>query len=172
MPDRPDVRFGVDATLGCTRSDGWVRIFACIDRCEAWTHVSSSRDCFSARQPVYDAVLERFGTLSPNVARGISVRHKWGSRYRSHYFTGSIRWLGLTDDPAYAGEPEGNGCIERRMNNLKEPSYGHACTSTSTISRQAVAGFTELYNSNGSPAPRPHDTRVGPLAHRQDGIPM
>ncbi|MGO9583332.1 MAG: transposase [Acidimicrobiales bacterium] len=149
IPDRPNVRFGVDATLGWTKNDGWVWVFGCIDHysCEAWSHVSKSGDRFSALQPVYDAVLERFGTLSPDVARGISVRHDWGSQYRSHHFTGSIRWLGMTDDPAYPGEPEGNGCIERWMKTLKEQCLWARLYEDTDDLRQAVASFTELYNS-------------------------
>jgi hypothetical protein len=34
---------------------------------------------FAALQPVYDAVIDRFGRLGPNIARGIKLRHDWGS---------------------------------------------------------------------------------------------
>jgi len=39
IPDRPNRRWGTDATMAWTRSDGWVWVFACIDHytAEAWT---------------------------------------------------------------------------------------------------------------------------------------
>jgi len=49
----------------------------------------------AAPQPVYDAVLDRFGVLATDVARGIEVRHDWGPQYRSAHFTGSLARLGL-----------------------------------------------------------------------------
>ena len=149
VPDRPNVRWGVDATLGWTRDDGWVWIFGAIDHfsCEAWSHVAKVGDRFAALQPIYDAVIERFGALAPDVARGVAVRHDWGSQFRSHHFTGSLHWLGMTDDPAYPGEPEGNGCIERWIRTLKEQCLWARVYEDVDDLRQAVAGFTELYNS-------------------------
>ena len=65
-------------------------------------------------------MVERFGQLGADVARGLAVRHDWGSQYRSVHFQGSLRWLGIVDDPAYVGEPETNGCAERWIKTLKE----------------------------------------------------
>ncbi len=62
---------------------------------------------FAALQPVYDAVIDRFGGLEPNVARGIKLRHDWGSQYRAHHFQGSLNWLSIEDDAAFVGEPQG-----------------------------------------------------------------
>jgi hypothetical protein len=45
---------------------------------EAWTHFAARGDRFAALQPVYDAVIDRFGGIEPDVARGISLRHDWG----------------------------------------------------------------------------------------------
>ena len=68
--------------------------------CEAWAHVAKVGDRFAALRRVYDAVIDRHGTLSPDVARGVQVRHDWGSQYRSADFTGSLAWLGIADSPA------------------------------------------------------------------------
>lgn len=90
---------------------------------EAWAHVAKVGDRFAALQPVYDAITQRFGELRADVARGISVRHDWGSQYRSHHFSGSLRLLGIGDDPAYLGEPEG----ERSVGDpwwLSSPPFG------------------------------------------------
>ena len=56
----------------------------------------------------------------PDVARGIKLRHDWGSQYRAHHFQGSLNWLGIEDDAAFVGEPQGNGVAERFIRTLKE----------------------------------------------------
>jgi transposase InsO family protein len=50
IPRAPNVRWGTDATMAWTRTDGWVWVFACIDHytAEAWTHVAKVGDCFAA----------------------------------------------------------------------------------------------------------------------------
>ena len=53
-------------------------------------------------------------------ARVISLRHDWGPQYRSDHFTGSIRWLGIDDSPAFVGEAQTHGCAERFIRTRKE----------------------------------------------------
>ena len=108
IPDRPNQRWGADATMAWTRGDGWVWVFACVDHytAEAWAHVAKIGDRFAALQPVYDAVIDRWGRLDADIARGLALRHDWGPQYRSVHFTGSLAWLGIADDPAFLGEPE------------------------------------------------------------------
>jgi putative transposase len=57
-----------------------VWVFACVDHytAEAWIHVAKVGDRFAALQPVYDAVIDRFGGLGADVARGLQLRHDWG----------------------------------------------------------------------------------------------
>ena len=59
----PNVRWGTDATMAWTRDDGWVWVFVLIDHYsdEAWVHVAKIGNRFAALQPVYDAVIDRFG---------------------------------------------------------------------------------------------------------------
>jgi hypothetical protein len=53
--------------MAWTRTDGWVRVFACVDHytAEAWAHVAKVSDRFAALQPVYDAVIDRWGRPVP-----------------------------------------------------------------------------------------------------------
>jgi putative transposase len=108
IPDRPNLRWGTDATMAWTRVDGWVWVFCVVDHytAEAWTHVAKIGDRFAALQPVYDAVIDRWGRLEADIARGLQLRHDWGPQYRSGHFLGSITWLGIADDAAFLGEPE------------------------------------------------------------------
>jgi hypothetical protein len=54
-----------------------VSLFAAIDHytAEAWTHLAARGDRFAALQPVYDAVIDRFGGLDADIAPEISLRH-------------------------------------------------------------------------------------------------
>jgi putative transposase len=75
VPDAPNARWGTDGTMAWTVEDGWVWVFDLIDHhsTEAWAHVAKVGDRFAALQPVYDAVLDRYGQLAPDLARGIEV---------------------------------------------------------------------------------------------------
>ncbi len=149
VTDAPDVRWGTDATMAWTVDDGWVWVFDLVDPCTcvAWAHVAKVGDRFAALQPVYDAVIDRHGVLAADVARGLEVRHDWGSQYRSHHFTGSLAWLGITDSPAFPGEPECNGCAERWIKTLKEQCLWARVYRNVDELRRAVAAFVELYNT-------------------------
>jgi hypothetical protein len=67
----PNIRWGTDATMAWTKSDGWVWVFALLDHYsdEAWAHVAKVSNRFAALQPFRGAVVDRFGGLSPDVAR-------------------------------------------------------------------------------------------------------
>jgi transposase InsO family protein len=149
VTDAPNVRWGTDGTMAWTVEDGWVWVFDLVDHytCQAWAHVAKVGDRFAALQPVYDAVIDRHGVLAADVARGVEVRHDWGSQYRSAHFTGSLAWLGITDSPAYPGEPECNGCAERWIKTLKEQCLWARLYRDVDDLRQAVAAFVELYNT-------------------------
>lgn len=68
--------------MAWTRDDGWVWVFVCIDHHsdKVWCHVAKIRNRFAALQTVVDAVVDRFGRLGPDVARGVKLRHDWGSQ--------------------------------------------------------------------------------------------
>ena len=148
VPDAPNLRWGTDGTMAWTVEDGWVWVFDLVDHytAEAWAHVAKVGDRFAALQPVYDAVTDRYGSLEADTARGIEVRHDWGPQYRSAHFTGSLAWLGLTDSPAFPGEPECNGCAERWIKTLKEQCLWARPYRNVDDLRQAVAAFVKLYN--------------------------
>ena len=147
--DAPNLRWGTDATMAWTRTDGWVWVFVLVDHHtdEAWCHVAKVGNRFAALQPVYDAVIERFGRLDPDIARGVKLRHDWGSQYRAHHFQGSLAWLGIADDASYVGEPECNGVAERFIRTLKEQCLWAELYEDVDHLRQAVSAFTELYNT-------------------------
>jgi putative transposase len=159
IPQGPDLRWGTDATMAWTRTDGWVWVFCVVDHytAEAWAHVAKVGDRFAALQPVYDAVIDRWGRLDADIARGLSLRHDWGPQYRSGHFLGSIAWLGIADDAAFLGEPETNGCAERWIRTLKEQCLWAEPYDNVDELRQAVTRFVEAYNTQWL---------IGRLGHR------
>jgi transposase InsO family protein len=152
VTDAPNLRWGTDATMAWTREDGWVWVFVLIDHYtdEAWAHVAKVGNRFAALQPVYDAVIDRFGGLGPDVARGVQLRHDWGSQYRAHHFQGSLNWLGIEDDAAFVGEPQGSGVAERFIRTLKEQClWARLCQDVDEL-RQSVATFITPTTASGS----------------------
>ena len=148
IPEAPDVIWGTDATMAYTARDGWVWCFVAIDHftAEAWVSVARRGDRFAALEPIYDAVRDRFGSLAPDVGRGISCRHDWGPQYTSSHFSGSLRWLGIEDSPSYVGEPPCNGCAERFIRTLKEQVIWTNRWNTIEELDTAVRAFIDLYN--------------------------
>ncbi len=124
---------------------------------KAWADVAKVGDRFAALQPVYDAVIDRFGGLGANIARGIALRHDWGPQYRSGHFLGSVGWLGIADDAVFLGEPDTNGCAERWIRTLKEQCPWAQLHDTGDELRQAVTTFVETYNTQWL---------IGRLGHR------
>jgi putative transposase len=150
IPERPNLRWGPDATMAWTRSDRWVWVFACMDHytAEAWAHVAKIGDRFAALRPIYDAVTDRFGGLEGDIARGLQLRHDGGPQYRSAHFADSLAWLGIADSPAFLGEPETNGCAERWIGTLKDQCLWVQLHDTIDELRQAAVGFVERSNSS------------------------
>jgi putative transposase len=105
IPAAPDRLWGTDATMAYTQEDGWGWAFVAVDHfsAEAWATVAKRGDRFAATEPIYDAVRQRFGMVTPDVARGIAVRHEWGPQYTSGHFQGALRWLGIEPSPASSG---------------------------------------------------------------------
>jgi putative transposase len=149
---------GPGSTAGCGCLCAWITTSA-----EAWAHVAKVGDRFAALQPVYDAVIDRWGRLDADVARGLSLRHDWGPQYRSGHFLGSIGWLGIADDAAFLGEPETNGCAERWIRTLKEQCLWAELHDTIEELRQAVSGFVDRDNTSWLIQRHGHQTPRRPI---------
>ena len=103
---------GTDATMARTRSDGWVVGVSRVDpdTAEAWAHVARVDDRFAASSPstappstAGPTRPERRPRLGGSPCLGAAV-----SLGRVHRLAG---WLGITDSPAFLGEPETGGTI-------------------------------------------------------------
>src|SRR6266508_4039907 len=105
-----------------TPEEGWAWVFVAIDHrsLEPWARVRKRGDRFAALEPVLEGVRSHFGGCALNIARGLALRHDHGPQYVSDHFQGELRWLGITDSPAFVREPEGNGMAEWFIKQLKE----------------------------------------------------
>src|SRR4029450_2274214 len=63
-------------------------------------------------------------------------------------YTRSTARPGITDSPAFLGEPETNGCAERWIRTLKDQCLWVQLYDTVDELRQAVASFVDRYNSS------------------------
>jgi hypothetical protein len=70
--------------MAWTRSDRWVWGFVLVDHDtdEAWAHVAKVGTDSPPFSPFYDAVIDRFGGLGPDVARAIKLRYDWDGQTR------------------------------------------------------------------------------------------
>ena len=125
-------------------------VFACVDHytCEAWAHVAKVGDRFAALQPVYDAVIDRYGAwtpTSPAACRCATTGDRSTARSTSpDHWPGS----GSADSPAFPGEPECNGCAERWIKTLKEQCLWAAYRNVDEL-RDAVAAFVDSTTPSG-----------------------
>jgi putative transposase len=145
---RIDLMWGTDLTSVMT-GEGQAAVFIAVDHCSAecvGVHASRRADRFEALEPVKQAVRERFGAFAKDVAAGPQLRHDHGSQYVSHHFQAEIRFLGIASSPAFAREPEGNGCAERFIRTPKENLLWVRPFATVEELRLALQAFKETYN--------------------------
>ena len=123
--DAPNLRWGTDATMAWTRTDGWAWVFVLVDHHtdEAWCHVAKVGNRFAALQPVYDAVVDRFGRLGPNVARGVKLRHDWGSQGEFNWSSQHLDDGGADGQASWVDEGV-DGAIPHEVSGGTVPSAG------------------------------------------------
>jgi putative transposase len=149
LSDKPNQRWGTDATTTFTQQEGQVTIFAAIDHCSAdcvGIHVVKKANRFEALEPIRQAVREQFGSFSAGVATGVQLRHDHGSVYMSADFQNELRFIGMESSPAFVRQPEGNGCIERFFRTLKEQLLWVRSFRNVSELREALTEFRDRYN--------------------------
>jgi putative transposase len=85
--------------------------------------------------------------VTPDVARGIALRHDWGPQYASGHFQDALRWLGLEAFPVFTGEPRASGCAKRFIRTLREQCLWARTYVDLDDLRTAVRVFVERYNT-------------------------
>ena len=80
------------------------------------------------------------GGFGKAAALRLGLRHDWGSQYRAKAFQAEIKWLGIRLPPAYVGEPECNGVVERFISGwlLQRHGYLTPARAREKLSRRAA----------------------------------
>lgn len=148
-PEEPNALWGTDATRFYTRQQGWCWFFGAIDHHVAdivgW-HMAEKGDRWAALEPIRQGVRDHFLAYAPRIALGLGLRHDWGPQYTAHQFAGELAWLGIRSTPAFVGEPECNGVMERWIRTLKEECLYLHDFDTLDEARQVIGAFIERYN--------------------------
>jgi putative transposase len=151
VTDAPNVMWGTDGTRILTVDEGWVWLFAAVEHwnaeCVGW-HVIKNGSRYQALQPVAMGLQDRYGSLGPDVARGLALRMDHGTQYLSDHFLNQIRYWGIHPSFAFVEQPQTNGVAERFNRTLKEQAiYGRVFQTAEDV-RHAVAVFVALYNNH------------------------
>jgi len=95
------------------------------------------------------AVSQVFGSVRPDAARGVSLRHDHGSPFMSEHFQNQLKFFGMVPSFASVREPETNGVAERFIRTLKEQIvFGRIFQDTEAV-RAAVRAYLDRYNQHG-----------------------
>lgn len=145
----PNILWGTDGTKIFTTEEGWSWLFTTVEHwnaeCLGW-HLTKTGDRFAAIQPISMALTNRFGSVSADAARGLSLRMDHGPQYLSDHFQNQIKFWGIAPSFAFVSEPETNGVAERFYRTLKEQViYGRTYRTIEEL-RIAISGFIERYN--------------------------
>ena len=151
VTDAPNVMWGTDGTRILTLDEGWVWLFAAVEHwnaeCVGW-HVIKDGSRYQALQPIAMGLQELFGSLGPDVARGLALRMDHGTQYLSDHFLNQIRYWGIKPSFAFVEQPQTNGVAERFNRTLKEQAiYGRVFRNADEV-RVAVADFVARYNNH------------------------
>ena len=79
--------------------------------------------------------------------RGLALRHDHGSAFMADVFQRQIRFWGMTPSYAFVGQPETNGCMERRFRTLKEQVVHGRIFQTIDEVRDAIRAFVARYDA-------------------------
>jgi transposase InsO family protein len=163
VTEAPNLMWGTDGTKVFTLEDGWVWVFVAVEHwnaeCVGW-HVTKHGDRYAALEPISQGVLNQYGSVAADVARGLRLRMDHGSQYLTDHFLKQVRFWGIKTNFAFVEQPQTNGVAERFNRTLKEQAiYGRIFRNTEDV-RRAVGKFVEDYNAqwrvekNGFLSPR------------------
>jgi putative transposase len=151
ITNKPNEMWGTDGKQFWTRQEGSCWFFGVIDHCDdeilGW-HTAKTGDRFAALEPVRQALVREFGSLTEGVAlkTGLHLRKDHGSQYDSKDFLREIEYFGIIPSPAFVRSPQCNGCMERFNRTLQEQVFDVNNFETIEEARAAIATFIEDYN--------------------------
>src|SRR6266540_6519935 len=101
--DAPNVMWGADGAVMPTVEDGNVTLFIVAEHWNAeglgW-HVAKHGNRYAAAEALALAVSQVFGSVRPDAARGVLLRHDHGSPFMSEHFQNQLTFFGMA--PSFA----------------------------------------------------------------------
>ncbi len=126
--------------LGFTAIEHWNA------ECVGW-HVIKLGTRYEVLQPIAAGMTAIYGSLGPDVARGLSLRKDHGSQYTCEHFLAQVRFWGIDPGFAFVEEPQTNGVAERFNRTLKEQAiHGRVFVGIDDV-RCAVSDFVTLWDN-------------------------
>lgn len=149
ITDAPNLMWGTDGARVQTVEDGWGWIFSSVEHwnseCTGW-HVCKEGTRYAALEPIAMGLTRIYGSVKPDVARGLALRMDNGTQYIADHFLHQLRFWGITPSFAFVEQPQTNGVAERFNRTLKEQVvHGRIFRNLAEV-RAAVAAFVTLYN--------------------------
>jgi len=145
----PEQMWGTDAARFQTEAEDWCWFFFAIDHCVGdivgW-NASKSGNRFEALLPIQAAVRKCFGSVGPDVARGLKLRMDHGPQYTSDDFVGTVKYLGIGLSYAFVQEPQCNGIAERFVRTLKDQVLHVYRFKDLTEAKRIIGEFIERFN--------------------------
>jgi len=94
------------------------------DEIHGW-NISDKADKFSTLEPLYQAIIKRFGCLEKDVCKGLRLylRSDNGSQFISKIYSQELKYYGIIHSKAFVNSPECNGIIERFHRTLDEQVF-------------------------------------------------
>lgn len=147
--DAPNLMWGTDGARVQTVEDGWGWIFTAVEHWSAECvgfHVCKEGTRYAALEPIAMGLTRIYGSVEPDVARGLALRMDNGTQYIADHFLNQLRFWGIAPSFAFVEQPQTNGVAERFNRTLKEQViHGRIFRNLAEV-RDAVAAFVELYN--------------------------
>jgi putative transposase len=149
--DAPNVMWGADGAVIPTVEDGNVTLFIVAEHWNGeglgW-HVARHGNRYAAAEALALAISRVFGSVRPDAARGVSLRHDHGSPFMSGYFQNQLTFFGMAPSFAFVRQPETNGVAERFIRTLKEQVvFGRIYQDIEEV-RAAVRTYFDRYNQH------------------------
>ena len=111
IPKTVDTMWGTDLTTAFT-GEGQASVLVAVDHCAVecvGIHAHAGANRFEALEPIRQGIRRHFVGFAKAIARGLAVRHDYGSQYMSDHFQKEIAFLGIESSPAFVRAPEALG---------------------------------------------------------------
>ena len=117
------------------------------DEMHGW-NITDKADKFNALEPLYQAILKRFGSLEKDVCKGLRLylRSDNGSQFISKIYSQELKYYGIIHSKAFVNSPECNGIIERFHRTLNEQVFNGNVFTNIEDAKNVMGDFIDKYN--------------------------